>query len=115
MPDLDQIKQGEQGARDRGGRFAKGRSGNPPAGRAAAASGITCARRTGKGIDCGRELSGPMPASPKPIQKVGSILLTKSCTIVRLSDDGRLSGSSTTELVSAGRWAAGSSQSARSA
>jgi hypothetical protein len=28
-PDLDQIKQGEQGARDRGGRFAKGRSGNP--------------------------------------------------------------------------------------
>jgi hypothetical protein len=48
MPDLDQIKQGEQGARDRGGRFAKGRSGNPPAGRAAAASGITCARRTGK-------------------------------------------------------------------
>jgi hypothetical protein len=26
MPDLDQIKQGEQGARDRGGRFAKGRS-----------------------------------------------------------------------------------------
>src|ERR1700745_2352345 len=39
MPDLDQIKQGEQGARDGGGRFAKGRSGNPagrpgnPAGR----------------------------------------------------------------------------------
>jgi hypothetical protein len=29
MPDLDQIKQGEEGARDRGGRFAKGRSGNP--------------------------------------------------------------------------------------
>jgi hypothetical protein len=29
MPDLDQIKQGEQGARDGGGRFAKGRSGNP--------------------------------------------------------------------------------------
>ena len=29
MPDLDQIKQGEQGARDRRGRFAKGRSGNP--------------------------------------------------------------------------------------
>ena len=29
MPDLDQIKQGEQGTRDRGGRFAKGRSGNP--------------------------------------------------------------------------------------
>jgi acyl dehydratase len=29
MPDLDQIKQGEQGARDRRGRFARGRSGNP--------------------------------------------------------------------------------------
>ena len=29
MPDLDQIKQGEQGVRDRCGRFAKGRSGNP--------------------------------------------------------------------------------------
>jgi Family of unknown function (DUF5681) len=29
MPDLDQIKQGEQETRDRAGRFAKGRSGNP--------------------------------------------------------------------------------------
>jgi len=29
MPDLDQIKQGEQEARDRRGRFPKGRSGNP--------------------------------------------------------------------------------------
>ncbi len=29
MPDLDQIKQGEQGARDRRGGFPKGRSGNP--------------------------------------------------------------------------------------
>jgi len=29
MPDLDQIKQGEQGVRDRRGRFPKGRSGNP--------------------------------------------------------------------------------------
>src|SRR6266849_3512876 len=29
MPDLDQMKQGEQGARDRRGRFARGRSGNP--------------------------------------------------------------------------------------
>ena len=29
MPDLDLIKQAEQGARDRRGRFAKGRSGNP--------------------------------------------------------------------------------------
>jgi hypothetical protein len=29
MPDLDEIKQGEQGARDRRGRFAKRRSGNP--------------------------------------------------------------------------------------
>jgi hypothetical protein len=56
MPDLNQIKQGEQGARDRGGRFARGRSGNPagraggspgagraipPAGRAAAATTST--------------------------------------------------------------------------
>ena len=29
MPDLDQIKQGELGARDRRVRFARGRSGNP--------------------------------------------------------------------------------------
>src|SRR4029077_16871730 len=29
MPDLDQIKQGEQGERDGRGRFARGRSGNP--------------------------------------------------------------------------------------
>ena len=29
MPDLDQIKQGEQGARDRRARLARGRSGNP--------------------------------------------------------------------------------------
>jgi hypothetical protein len=30
MPDLDLIKQEEQGVRDRRGRFARGRSGNPP-------------------------------------------------------------------------------------
>ena len=29
MPDLDLIKQGEQGLPDRRGRFARGRSGNP--------------------------------------------------------------------------------------
>ena len=29
MPDLDLIKQGEQGVRDRRGRFARGQSGNP--------------------------------------------------------------------------------------
>jgi hypothetical protein len=29
MPDLDQIKQAEQGMRERRGRFARGRSGNP--------------------------------------------------------------------------------------
>jgi hypothetical protein len=29
MPDLDQIKQGKHGARDRRGRFAEGWSGNP--------------------------------------------------------------------------------------
>ena len=40
MPDLDQIKQGEQEVRDRRGRFARGRSGNP-AGRAAAATTST--------------------------------------------------------------------------
>jgi hypothetical protein len=32
-PDLDLIKQAEQGARDRRGRFAKSRSGNPADGR----------------------------------------------------------------------------------
>jgi hypothetical protein len=41
MPDLDQIKQGEQGARDRGGRFAKADRAIPPAGRAAAATTST--------------------------------------------------------------------------
>jgi hypothetical protein len=44
MPDLDQIKQAEQGVRDRGGRFARGRSANP-AGRPA------IARRRGRGAD----------------------------------------------------------------
>src|SRR5260370_38218217 len=29
MPDLDQIKEGEEGVRDGRGRFARGRSGNP--------------------------------------------------------------------------------------
>jgi hypothetical protein len=29
MPDLDQVKQGERGARDGRGRFPKGRSANP--------------------------------------------------------------------------------------
>jgi hypothetical protein len=29
MPDLDLIKQAEQGVRDRRGRFVRGRSGNP--------------------------------------------------------------------------------------
>jgi Family of unknown function (DUF5681) len=29
MPDLDLIKQEEQGVRDRRGRFTRGRSGNP--------------------------------------------------------------------------------------
>jgi hypothetical protein len=29
MPDLDQIKQAEQGARERPGRFVRGRPGNP--------------------------------------------------------------------------------------
>src|SRR5215475_5180355 len=36
MPDLDQIKQGEQEARDRAERCVKGRSGNPAAGPSAA-------------------------------------------------------------------------------
>jgi hypothetical protein len=40
MPDLDQIKQAEQGARDQRGRFARGRPGNP-AGRAATATTST--------------------------------------------------------------------------
>jgi len=40
MPDLDQIKQAEQAARNRRGRFAKRRSGNP-AGRAAAGATST--------------------------------------------------------------------------
>jgi hypothetical protein len=33
MPDLGQIKQGEQGVRDQRRRFSKGRSGNPGGGR----------------------------------------------------------------------------------
>jgi hypothetical protein len=38
MPDLDLIKQGEQGVLDRRRRFARGGSATPPAGRAAAAT-----------------------------------------------------------------------------
>jgi len=41
MPDLDQIKQVKHGVRDGRRRFAKGRSGNPLAGRAAAATTST--------------------------------------------------------------------------
>src|SRR6266851_1653468 len=41
LPDLDQIKQGEQGVRDRRGRFARVRSAIRPAGRAAAATTST--------------------------------------------------------------------------
>jgi hypothetical protein len=43
MPDLDQIKQGEQGARDRCGRFAKGRLGNPAARRTGSRNKATLA------------------------------------------------------------------------
>jgi hypothetical protein len=41
MPDLDLIKQGEQGVRDRRGRFAGGDRAILPAGRAAAATTST--------------------------------------------------------------------------
>ena len=49
MPDLDQIKQGEQGARDRRGWFARARSGNP-------AGGVV-----GAGFE---KLRWPMPVHP---------------------------------------------------
>ncbi len=38
MPDLDLIKQGEQGVRDRRGRFARADRAIPPASRAAVAT-----------------------------------------------------------------------------
>jgi hypothetical protein len=41
MPDLDLIKQAEQGVRDRRGRFARADRAIPPAGRAAAATTST--------------------------------------------------------------------------
>ena len=44
MPDLDQIKQGEQETRDRGGRFARAGRAILPAGRAAAATTSTVRR-----------------------------------------------------------------------
>jgi hypothetical protein len=57
LPDLDQIKQVEQGVRDRRGQFARGRSGNP-AGRPAARRlrppqprRPVAARRRGRGAD----------------------------------------------------------------
>ena len=44
MPDLDQIKQGEQEARDRQGRFPKGGSGDPDGDGPAAAEAQDCVR-----------------------------------------------------------------------
>jgi len=67
MPDLDQIKQEEQGARDQRGRFARGRSGNP-AGRAAAATASkprcpAIARRRGRGAWPAKPSSQRSPAT----------------------------------------------------
>ena len=60
MPDLDQIKQGEQGARDRRGRFARGPSGNP-------AGGIV-----GAGFE---KLRWPLPVRPGDELRVESEIL----------------------------------------
>jgi hypothetical protein len=56
MPDLDLIKQEEQGVRDRRGRFARGRSGNP-------AGHPVAARRGGRGADpqARRSMADAMP------------------------------------------------------
>jgi hypothetical protein len=69
MPDLDLIKQGEQGVRDRRGRFARGRSGNP-AGRPRGCRGhINRAARlllAGEGEALTRK-RGALPAGSGPI------------------------------------------------
>ena len=64
MPDLDQIKQAEQGARNRLGRFPKGGSGNPAGRPRGCRDHVNCAARlllTGEGEGPNRkavELSG---------------------------------------------------------
>ena len=79
MPDLDQIKQGEQVARDRSGRFAKGRSGNPAgrprgcrdhvnraAGRQDSPTGPGRTARADRALPVPPVLSGRDQASPTP-------------------------------------------------
>jgi hypothetical protein len=52
MPDLDQIKQGKRGARDRQGGFPRAGPTIPPAGRAVAAT-TSNALATKEGAGCG--------------------------------------------------------------
>jgi hypothetical protein len=78
MPDLDQIKQAEQGARDRRGRFARGQSGNPE-GRAAAATTSTALLAgegealTRKAVELGaRRRPGGIAAVPRTHRRAAS-------------------------------------------
>jgi hypothetical protein len=72
VPDLDLIKQDEQGVRDRRERFATGRSGNP-AGRPRDWWSIPLSRRSRPAISggvCSRSRpTTPTPRTPQPVRK----------------------------------------------
>jgi hypothetical protein len=75
MPDLDQIKQGEQGLRDRNGRFARGRSGNPAGQPRAAAATTSTVRPDADGFrdEAGQDLAigwiGAVRPSRRPLSR----------------------------------------------
>jgi hypothetical protein len=87
MPDLDLIKQAKQGARDRRGRFPKGRSGNPAGRPLTRKSRRAGARRRRGGITAvprphrrdARRIQG---ASPSPIEGEGDAAALSGCQSV---------------------------------
>ena len=77
MPDLDLIKQGEQGVRDRRGRLARAGRAISPAGRAAAATMSTGAARlllagAGEALTRRRIGARQRPESERPLGVVGA-------------------------------------------
>ena len=72
MPDLDQIKQAEQGARDRRGRFPEHESGNPAGRPRGCRDHVNRAARlllAGEGESLTREAVEPAIATPIPAAK----------------------------------------------